>query len=215
MLRPQPADDLVAHRPAERVLRNRPRHNLERARPPAHAMLRQTLEARAIRLHPPRKLKLRRARTGDEPRVLEERLDDVHAVVDRALEVVQAVRRCAAQHDRRRARLLARRARVEVRVVRRELPQHRHAVAADLDALEHVHVARLLRRRRPHAREWRRIDHPAEAAQLKLGEHLEDGNVEAVEVVQRELADSGAGDDDLYARCSDLLEDLAVPISKE
>ena len=51
----------------------------------------------------------------------------------------------------------------------------------------------------------------AEAAEVELGEDLEDGDVEPVEVVQRELADGGAGDDHFYARVGDLLEDLYGP----
>ena len=84
------------------------------------------------------------------------------------------------------------------------------AVAADLGALEDVDEAGLFGGGGAHARERGRVDDAAEAAEVELGEDLEDGDVEPVEVVQRELADGGAGDDHFYARVGDLLEDLVM-----
>ena len=63
---------------------------------------------------------------------------------------------------------------------------------------------------RAHAREWGRVHDAAEAAEVELGEHLEDGDVHPVEVVQRELAHRRAGDDHLHSGVCDLLEDLSV-----
>ena len=188
MLRPQPADDLVALRATERVLCQRAGNDLECLRPPLHCVLSETLEPIPVHLHTLREFKLRCASTRDETRILDQGLDDIHAIVDRALEVVQPVLRRTAEDDRRRARLLRAVGRVVVRVALDDLPQDGDAVAADLDALKDVDEASLFGGGRAHAREWGRVHDAAEAAEVELGEHFEDGDVHPVEIVQRELA---------------------------
>ena len=207
MLCPQPTEHLVALRPTERVLCKRSRDDLERGRIPLHGMLREALEPAPIRLHAPSELELRSARAGHEPRILEQRLDHVDAVVDRALQVVQMVRRRAPQHDRRRARLFG--ARVVPRLVRAELSEDGDAVAADFFGLEDVDVAGFFGGGRADAGEGGGVDDAAESAEVEFGEDFEDGDVESVEVVEGEFADGGSGDDDLDARIGDLFEDLA------
>ena len=86
-------------------------------------------------------------------------------------------------------------------------------VAADLEALKDVDLAHLLHSQHTHVRNRRHICNPAEPAPLKLGELLQDGNVQAVEVVQHKLTDHRAGEDVLHTRCGDLLEDLVMRLS--
>ena len=79
---------------------------------------------------------------------------------------------------------------------------------ADFLCLEDVGVASLLGSRAAETRKRDRTDDSAEATEVELGEDLEDGDVVAVEVVQGEVADGGAGDDDADAGVGDLFDDL-------
>ena len=208
MFCPQPTKHLIALRTTQRILSKRSGYDFQSARIPLHAMLREALEPTPIHIHPFPELELRRARARHESRILEQRLDHVDAIVDRALEVVQMVRGRASQHDRRRPRLL--RPRVVPRVARAELSEHRDAVPADFGRLEDVDVAGFFGGGCADARERGGVDDAADSTEVELGEDFEDGDVESVEVVEREFADGGASDDDLDARISDLFEDLGT-----
>lgn len=208
MLRPQPADDLVPLGASERVLCKCARDNLECLRPPLHPVLREAPQSIPVHLHALRKLELRRTRPRDEARVLDQRLDDVHPIVDRALEVIKTILSRASKNDRRGASLFRAVRGVIVRIALNHLAQYGNAVAADLDALEDVDEAGFLRCGRTDTRKWRGIDDAAETAEVELREDLEDSDVEAIQVVQRELADARARDDDLDPGVCDLLEDL-------
>ena len=69
--------------------------------------------------------------------------------------------------------------------------------------------ARIVGENAPVRDEPDRADDAAETAEVEIGEHLEDGDAHAVQVVHRELADRGACDDDCYAGVGDLLEHLS------
>lgn len=207
MLCPQPTQHLVSLRPTERILRKRSRDDFQRGRIPLHGMLRETLEPTPIHVHAFPELEFRGTRARHEPRVLEQRLDHVDAIVDRTLQVVQTVGRRASQHDRRGARLF--RASVVPRFALSELSEHRDAVAADFCRLKDVDVAGFFGGGSADPGEGGGVDDAAYSAEVEFGEDLEDGDVESVEIVEGEFADRGSGDDDLDPRISDLLEDLA------
>ena len=139
-------------------------------------------------------LHLRGAGAGDEARVAGDGLDDVDAVVDGALDVVEVVLRRAAQDQRCGAG----------RVVL--LPEDGDAVAADLERLDDVDGAHLVGHGGPEAGERCGAHDAAQAAELEFREDLDDEDGVAVEVVQRELADGGAGDEDAQAGVVQLLD---------
>ena len=206
VLCPQSTQHLVALRTTERVLRERSGHDFKCGRIPLHTVLRKALEPAPIRVHALSEFELRRSRPRHKPRVFEQRLDHVGAVVDRTFEVVQMVGRRTAQHDRRRPRLF--RPRIVPGLVLSQLSEHRDAVPADFSRLEHVDVASFFGGGGADARERGGVDDAADSAEVEFGEDFQDGDVESVEIVEGEFADRGSGDDDLDASVRDLFEDL-------
>ena len=140
-------------------------------------------------------LHLRGAGAGDELRVAGDGFDDVDAVVDGALDVVEVVLRRAAENERRRAG----------RVVL--LPEDGDAVAADLERLDDVDGAHLVGHRGAEAGERGSADNATQAAELEFGKDFDDEDGVPVEVVESEFADGGAGDDDAEARVVELFDD--------
>lgn len=179
------------------VLGQRPGNNLERLCKLSNSMLGQPGRLLAKLGDDPGELHLGRAGTGDESTVLDELADGVDPVVERAFEVVQLVGSRSPEDDRCRSRALV-----------GLLAEDRHSVTTDLDRLKHVDETGLFGCRCAHSSERRGRADPAQTAEVKLGEDLEDGDALAVEVVEGEVADTRSGDDEPDARVGDLLEDL-------
>lgn len=178
------------------VLGERPWNDLEGVGEALDRVLSQSWRLLSVLCYSLGQLQLRRSGSRHQSRVLDDTLDDVDSVVDRALDVVHLVRRRSANDDRRSPRRL------------RVLAEHRHTVTTNLDRLDDVALSHLLRGRRTETREGSRSDNATEAAQIELGEDFDDEDVVAVEVVQRELSDGGTSDQDLESRVGDFLEDL-------
>ena len=118
------------------------------------------------------------------------------------------VSRRAPQYDGRRTRLV--RTRVVPDFVCAELAEDGDAVAADFGGFEEVDVAGFVWGGCADAGEGGGVDDAADSAEVEFGEDFEDGDVEAVEVVEGEFADRGAGDDDFDACVCNFFKDLCV-----
>lgn len=115
----------------------------------------------------------RRARTGDEFCVSGDGFDDVDAVVNGALDVVEVILGRASDHERGGAGGVV------------FLSEDRYAVAADFEGFYNVDVAHFIGHGCAEAGKWGSANDAAEATELKFGEDFDDEEAEAVEVVHR------------------------------
>jgi hypothetical protein len=213
MLCPQPTEYFIPLSATECIFGKGTRDNLKRGRIPLHRMLREAFQPSAVGVHPASQLDLRRARTGNETRILEQALDHAHSIVNRALEVVQTVYGSAAKHNRCGAGALRTRRRVKALVAWRKLPKDGNTVSADLDALKDVDVAGLFRHGRSHTGKRCRASDATYTTKIKLGGDLENRDTQPVEIVKGKLAHARSCYDNLDAGVRDFLEYLCKKVS--
>ena len=123
------------------------------------------------------------ASAGDKFRVPSDSFDNVDAVVDCALDVIEVVLRRAADDERRGAGGVV------------FLSEDRDAVAADLKGFNDVYGAHFVGHRGTETGKGGSADDAAETAEFEFGEDFDEEDAVAVEVVEGEFADGGAGDD--------------------
>ena len=170
-----------------RGLGQRARDDLEGLGVLLDGVLRQAGGALAERGEALHKLHLGGAGAGHKLRIAGDGLDDIDAVIDSALDVVEVVLRRAADHQRRCAGGVL------------FLPEDGDAVTANFEGLDDVDGAHFVGHGGAEAGEGCAAHDTAEAAELEFGEDFEDEDGIPVEVVQGELADGGAGNEDAEA----------------
>eukprot|EP00982_Pelagococcus_subviridis_P010906 31036-Pelagococcus_subviridis.AAC.2 len=143
-----------------------------------------------------RELNLRGASRGERPRVLRQRLERVHAVVDRALDVVHDVLRGPAQHHGGHARRLV------------VLLDDDALRPADLLHVDLRNVPELVRGGARELDESDRVRRAAEPSEFKLRGHLDRHEAVSFDEVQRHLPEGLPGDDNLGAAVRDHLDVL-------
>lgn len=178
------------------VLGQRPRDHLQRIGEPFDGMLRQSRGLLSKLGNALGELQLGSSRSGNQTRILDDALDDVDSVVDGALDVVHLIGGGSPDDDSGGPGSLL------------SLTEDGNAVSTNLDSLNDVALSHLVDGGRSETGERGGTDDTAEAAEVKLGEDLDDEDAVAVEVVEGELADGGTGDEDVETRVGNLLEDL-------
>jgi len=133
-------------------------------------------------------LHFRRAGAGDEFCVAGDGFDDVDAVVDGPLDVVKVILRRAPDDKGGGAGGVV------------FLAEDGDAVAADLEGFDDVDGAHFVGHGGAEAGEGGGADDAAETAEFEFGEDFDEEDAVAVEIVEGELADGGACDDDAEAR---------------